>query len=257
MIRRNLAAILVLAIALPACAQVQSTETISIAAASDLVHCLEELNAAFKQAHPQGDLKASIGSSGNFFAQIQNGAPFDVFLSADVQYPQALIKAGLADSSSMAIYAIGRIVLWTVKPDLEVSRGLQILRDTKVQKFAIANPEHAPYGRAAKAALEHYKLWQPLQAKIVLGDNIAQTAQFVQTGNVDAGIVALSFVVSPKLANTGKFYEIPEDAYARLEQAAVLTKHGTNNPLAETYLAFIRSAEARTIFNRYGFRLPK
>jgi len=232
-------------------------ETLSIAAASDLIYCLEELNTAFQKAHPAVDLKVSTGSSGNFFAQIQNGAPFDVFLSADLKYPKELIKAGLADSSSLTLYAIGRLVLWTVKPDIEVARGLQILRDAKVKKLAIANPAHAPYGRAAQAALEHYKMWQALQEKIVLGENIAQTAQFVQTGNVEAGIVALSLVVSPKLTNVGKFYEIPEASYPRLEQAAVLTKRGKENPLARTYLKFIRSEKARTIFDRYGFRLPE
>jgi molybdate transport system substrate-binding protein len=200
-------------------------------------------------------IKASIGSSGNFFAQIQNGAPFDVFLSADLKYPKELIKAGLADSSSLTLYAIGRLVLWTIKPDIDLMHGLQVLRDAKVKKLAIANPEHAPYGRAAKAALEHDKMWPAVQKKIVLGENIAQTAQFVQTGNVEAGIVALSLVMSPKLAHVGKFYEIPEASYPRLEQAAVLTKHGQENPLAKTYLQFIRSEKARTIFDRYGFRL--
>ena len=235
----------------------QSGETLAIAAASDLIYCLEELNAAFQEQNPSVALKTSAGSSGNFFAQIQNGAPFDVFLSADVKYPAALAKAGLADSSSLTLYAIGRIVLWTLQPDIEVSQGLQILHDAKVRKLAIANPEHAPYGRAAQAALEHYQMWQALQQKIVLGENIAQTAQFVQTGNADAGIVALALVVSPKLADTGKFYEIPEAHYPRLEQAAVLTRRGSEKPSAISYLAFLLSPEARTIFDRYGFRLPE
>jgi len=239
------------------CANAQNPKTLAVAAASDLVYCLEELNAAFQKAHPAVDLKVSIGSSGNFFAQIQNGAPFDVFLSADLKYPKELIKAGLADSSSLLLYAIGRLVLWTVKPDIDVTRGLQILRDVKIKKLAIANPEHAPYGLAAQAALEHYKMWPLIRGKTVLGENIAQTAQFVQTGNVDAGIVALALVVSPKLTNVGKFFEIPETSYPRLEQAAVLTKRGKENPPAKTYLEFLRSEAARAIFDRYGFRLPK
>jgi molybdate transport system substrate-binding protein len=254
---KYLIAILLAAFARSSFVNAQSTETLSIAAASDLIYCLEDLNSAFQKAHPKVAIKTSTGSSGNFFAQIQNGAPFDLFLSADLKYPKELIKAGLADSSSLTLYAIGRIVLWTVKPNIDLTHGLQILRDAKVKKLAIANPEHAPYGRAAKAALEHYKMWPAIQEKIVLGENIAQTAQFVQTGNVEAGIVALSLVASPKLTNVGKFYEIPEASYPRLEQAAVLTKRGKENPVAGAYLQFIRSEQARTIFDRYGFRLPE
>ncbi len=257
MTRKHLLCLLLTACIFPSFALSQTTETLSLAAASDLVYCLEELNAEFQNAHPAIALKTSVGSSGNFFAQIQNGAPFDIFLSADVKYPQELIKAGLADSSSLTLYAIGRIVLWTINPDLDLTRGLQILRDARVKKLAIANPAHAPYGRAAQAALEHHQMWAELQKKIVLGENIAQTAQFVETGNVDAGIVALALPLSPKLKNTGKFFEIPETSYPRLEQAAVLTKKGKNNPAAKAYLQFLRSDKARSIFDRYGFRLPK
>lgn len=235
----------------------QQTGTIAVAAASDLIYCLDELNVEFHKTNPHAALKVSFGSSGNFFAQIQNGAPFDVYLSADMKYPRELIKAGLADSSSLMRYAIGHIVLWTIKSDIEVATGLEIVRDSKIKKLAIANPGYAPYGRAAKAALEHYNLWESVQKKIVMGENIAQTAQFVQTGSADAGIVALSLVASPKLAQQGKFYEIPESSHPRLEQGAVLTNIGKENPLAKTYLDFLRSAPARAIFNRYGFRLPE
>jgi len=238
-------------------ANAQKPETLAIAAAADLVYCLDELNAAFHQTHKKITLKVSTGASGIFFAQIQNGAPFDIFLSADMNYPQELIKAGLADSSSLTLYAIGHIVLWSMRPDIDVARGLEILRDQKIDKVAIANPAHAPYGRAAKAALEHFKLWETVQPKLVLGENIAQTAQFIQTGNVEAGIVALSLVVSPKLKNTGKYYEIPEAGFPRLEQGAVLTKSGVKNPAARRYLEFLRSDQARAVFNRYGFRLPR
>lgn len=235
----------------------QKAGTIAVAAASDLVYCLEELNAEFQKTPPHADLKVSFGSSGNFFAQIQHGAPFDIFLSADMKYPFALIKAGLADSSSLTMYAIGRIVLWTINPNINIAGGLQIAREAQIKKLAIANPEHAPYGRAAKAALEHYNLWESVEKKIVLGENIAQTAQFVQTGNVEAGIVALALVLSPKLSRLGSFFEIPETSHPRLEQGAVLTNIGKENPLAKTYLDFLRSEKARAIFNRYGFRLPE
>jgi molybdate transport system substrate-binding protein len=231
---------------------------ISIAAAADLTWCLEDLNNAFQKQHPDASLKTSTGSSGNFFTQISNGAPFDVFLSADMSYPKDLVKAGLADESSLTKYAVGQIVLWTAGDKLDVSKGLEILRDpVAVGKLAIANPEHAPYGRAAKAALEHFDLWKAVEGRIVMGENISQTAQFVQSGNADAGIVALSLVLSPKMAGVGKWVLIPPESYPPLEQAAVLTKAGSANPLANAYLEFLRSDEARKIFDHYGFKLSK
>lgn len=233
-------------------------EEISIAAAADLNYCLQELNPVFQKQHGDAVLKVSSGSSGNFFAQIKNGAPFDVFLSADMSYPRELVKAGLAEEANVEQYAVGQIVLWSTNDKVDVSGGLAVLRDAElVKKIAIANPEHAPYGRAAKAALEHEHLWKDVESRLVLGENIAQTAQFVQTGNADAGIVALSLVLSPKLANVGRYYTIPTDTYPALEQAAVLTKSGATKPLAKAYLEFLRSAEARKIFDRYGFRLAK
>ena len=237
----------------------RAADSVSIAAAADLVYCLDEMNAAFKKSHPDADLKVASGSSGNFATQIKNGAPFEIFLSADMSFPRDLAKAGFADESTLTVYATGKIVLWTMRPDsVDVSKGLEVLRDAHVvKKVAVANPEHAPYGRAAKEALEHEKLWDAVQSRVVIGENIAQTAQFVQTGNADAGIVALSLVLSPKLAKLGKWQEIPTDDYAVLEQGAVLTKEGAKNPLARAYLEFLRSADARAIFDRYGFRLPE
>ncbi len=236
---------------------VRAAESVSIAAAADLTYCLDDINAAFKKAHPGADLKVSSGSSGNFTTQIKNGAPFEVFLSADVSFPRELIKDGLADESTLMIYAVGRIVLWTSTPDkVDVTRGFELLRDPNgpVKKLAVANPDHAPYGRAAKEALVHEKLWDAVQPRIVLGENIAQTAQFVETGNADAGFVALSLVLSPKLAKVGKWWEVPADTYNKLEQGVVLTKAGANNPLARAYVEFLRSDEARAIFDRYGFK---
>lgn len=237
----------------------QASESVSIAAAADLVYCLDEMNAVFKKAHPDADLKVSSGSSGNFATQIKNGAPFDLFLSADVSFPRDLVKAGLADESTLTTYATGKIVLWTTHPEtIDVTKGLAILRDANaVKKLAVANPDHAPYGRAAKEALQHDKLWDSVQSRVVLGENISQTAQFVETGNADAGIVALSLVLSPKLSKVGKWQEIPAEDYNKLEQAAILTKQGTANSTAHAYLDFLRSPEARSIFDHYGFRLPE
>lgn len=232
-------------------------EKISVAAAADLVFCLEELDAAFEKTHSDLKIEVTAGSSGNFFAQIQNGAPFDLFLSADLEYPRKLAQAGFAEKESLTTYAIGRIVLWTMKPDLEVKRGLEVLADPAVHKIAIANPEHAPYGRAAKAALEHEKLWETLQPKIVLGENIAQTLQFVQSGNADAGLIAKSLALAPKLAGKGRYFEVPASFYPPLEQVAVITKHGAANGGAKAYLAYLLSPEARAVLDHYGFQMPR
>ncbi len=242
---------------LTATSSLQAGQTVSVAAASDLVYCLEELNAAFQKAHPDIELKTSTGASGNFFAQIKNGAPFDLFLSADVNYPKELIKAGLAEENSLQLYAIGHLVVWTAIEGVDVLKGVSSLTAPSIRKVAIANPEHAPYGRAAKAALEHAKLWDTVKDKLVFGENIAQTAQFIETGNAEAGMVALSLVLSPKLAKKGKWVKVPETDYPRLEQAAVLTTKGASNPAAALYLEFLRSPEARQVFDRYGFLLPQ
>ena len=233
-----------------------ATNVVFVAAAADLVFCLDELNARFRAAHGPGEIKLSTGSSGNFFAQIQQGAPFDVFLSADLRYPQELVKAGLARSNSIVHYADGKIVLWTTRTNLSVTNGLSVLTGAGVRRVAIANPEHAPYGRAARAALEKTGLWEALQPKLVLGENIAQTAQYVESGSAEAGIVALSLVSAPKLKQVGTWWLIPQELYPRLEQGAVLTQHGQTNALAVAYLEFLRSPAAREIFDRFGFRLP-
>ena len=243
----------------PSSASAVAAETsVSIAAAADLVACLDALDAVFKVEHPQVALQRTVGSSGNFRAQIAAGAPFDVFMSADVAYPQALIAAGLAQAESLTPYGTGRIVLWTTTPGLDAKRGYALLAEPAVRKLAIANPAHAPYGRAAQAALERAGLWAGLQAglqaKLVYGDNIAQAAQFVQSGNAQVGIVALSLVLAPNAG--GSWWEIPTEDYPPLLQAAVLTNKGVGNASARAYLAFLATPAARKVFARYGFIVP-
>ena len=227
-----------------------------IAAASDLSFCIEELNGVYSTLHPETKLKVSIGSSGNFFAQIKNGAPYDLFFSADMNFPRELVKSGLAEERSLTRYAVGKIVLWTVHTNLDIARGLELVKSPAVKRVAIANPEHAPYGQAARSALQHYDLWAAAQPKLVIGENISQTAQFVQTGSADIGIVALALVLSPQLKSQGRYFEIPPESYPPLEQGAVLTKKGAADPAAQMYIQFIVSPQARTIFDRFGFRLP-
>ena len=254
MLIRPLAVLLLLAMSVlrPAIA----APTLTIAAASDLVHCLAELNAGFQRAHPDADLRVTTGASGNFHAQIRAGAPYDVFLSADVEYPRALAAAGLADAASLLPYATGRLALWTLRDDLDLSAGLAVLAAPGVERVAIANPDIAPYGRAAKAALEAAGVYPAVRPRLVFGENIAQTAQFVLGGSVDAGIVSLSVVRSPKAVGIGHYQAIAPALHPPLVQGAVITAHGRDNPLAAAYLDYLRSAEARAVFDRHGFLPP-
>jgi molybdate transport system substrate-binding protein len=236
-----------------------AADSVAIAAAADLQYCLVDLNKAFAVENPGIDLKSSTGSSGNFSAQIKNGAPFDVFLSADALYPDELIKSGDAEASSRLTYAYGKIVLWTLHPErIPIDKGLDVLKDDQtIRRIAIANPEHAPYGRAAKAALEKSGLWEDVKDRIVLGENIAQTVQFIDSENADVGIVALSLVVSPALKGKGAYSEISASLYPPLQQVAVLTSVGSKNAAARKYLQFLGGPGARTLFERYGFTLNK
>jgi molybdate transport system substrate-binding protein len=235
----------------------RAAEAVSVAAAANLVFALDELNAAFKKLEPDTAVTLATGASGNLVAQIKNGAPFDVFLSADLHYPNALIAAGQADAKTVTKFAIGRLVLWTTKANLPLDSLPAVVRDPSVKKLAIANIDTAPYGRAAKQSLEKLGVWTDAQPKIVTGENITQTAQFVETGNADAGLVAMSLVLSPKLKNRGRWIEIPAELYSPLEQAAVLTKRGETNVAAQRFLTFLRSDVAQEIFQRFGYGIPK
>ncbi|NOT16540.1 MAG: molybdate ABC transporter substrate-binding protein [Sulfuriferula sp.] len=234
-----------------------SAEDLLVAAASDLSFVLPEINKAFEAKHPGVTVKVSLGSSGNFHAQIQNGAPYQVFMSADEKYPRDLIAAGNAVADTYNVYGTGRIVLWTMKPELNLSQGLSGLVDAKVTKIAIANPAHAPYGRAAEAAMKKQGVWDALQSKLVLGENISQTAQFVQTGNVDVGVVAMSLVLSPKMQGMGRWAEISTALYPALVQAVVVTKVGENSATARAFVKFLDTPVARELLQKYGFRDTK
>ena len=231
---------------------------VSIAAASDLNFVFKEMVPDFegKTGHT---VKLSLGSSGNFFAQLSNGAPFDLYFSADIAYPKKLEEAGLAEPGSLYMYAVGRIVIWIPKgSSIDVAAlGIKSLHHPSVKKIAIANPKHAPYGRAAVAVMEHFKVYEAVKDKLVLGDNISQTAQFVQTGAADIGIIALSLAVAPTMRETGAYWEVPLDAYPRLEQGAVLLKAARNPKAAREFLEYVKSADGAAVFKRYGFSIPQ
>lgn len=247
-----LAVLLAWTLALPALAR-----PLLVAAASDLGYCIDELVGAYRKTAPDAELKVSLGASGNFFAQIRNGAPFGVFLSADMDYPRQLARLGAADGATLAPYAIGRLALWSLDPQVDPARGLAALvGDPRIRRVAIANPVNAPYGRAAKAALEREGLWQAVQPKLVIGENIAQTAQFVQTGNAQIGIVSFATLRSARLAQAGRFALIAPQGLAPIEQGAIVTRAGAGNPHAAGFVRFLGSPAAQAILLRHGFALP-
>ncbi|QYF95360.1 molybdate ABC transporter substrate-binding protein [Massilia sp. PAMC28688] len=231
-------------------------EPLVVAAASDLTYSIGELADAFRKQAPGVELKTSLGSSGNFFAQIKNGAPFHVFLSADMMYPQRLAAEGAADGATLTTYAIGRLALWTLDPRFDLRQGMAVFRDARLARVAIANPQVAPYGMAARAALQHHGVWDAVSGKLVLGENIAQTAQFVQTGNAQVGVVSYATVLAPRLKGVGSYYLVPQAGLAPIEQGAILTARGKGHPAAARFMQFLHSPTARAILQRHGFGLP-
>ncbi len=234
-----------------------SAATLLVAAASDLAYCIDELGAAFAREVPGAQVKVATGASGNFFAQIKSGAPFDVFMSADMEYPARLGREGAAEGATLAPYAIGRLALWTTDPRFDARTGMALLRDARLARVAIANPDVAPYGRAARAALQRYALWDVVKPRLVMGENISQTAQFIQTGNAQAGIVSYATVLAPGQKGLGSYYLIPDTGLAPIEQGAIITRHGAANPLSARFMRFLRSPAARGILQRSGFSLPR
>jgi molybdate transport system substrate-binding protein len=232
-------------------------QEIKIAAAADLQFAMQEVVASFKTE--TGKVVTPIyGSSGNFFQQLQNGAPFDMFFSANLDYPRKLDAAGLAVPGSFYVYAQGKIALWVPNASkLDLSRGLQVLSDPSVQKIAIANPQHAPYGQAAVAALKKENLYDQVASKFVLGENISQTSSFVVSGAADVGIIALSLAISPNLKTQGRYVEIAASDYPPIKQACVILKNASHPELAREFLEFFKRPAVASILRKYGFELPQ
>lgn len=234
------------------------TGHVGVAAASDLRFAMDDLIAASAAANPGVTVEATYGSSGTYFSQISEGAPFDVYFSADAGYPRKLETAGLAQSGSTQLYGIGQIVVWVPNDsalDVE-SRGLEALTDASVRTIAIANPEHAPYGRAAVAAMQTAGIYDAVKSKFALGESISQAAQFVESGNADIGLIALSLAVAPNLKDKGRYAVVPIESYPRLEQGAVVLKSAVDPEAAQAFVDFVLGPAGRTILDRYGFLLP-
>ena len=249
----------VLALAFLASASLHAAQvTISVAAAADLKFALDEITVEFRKTHTNVTVQVSYGSSGNFYSQLSQRAPFDIFFSADVSYPAKLAEAGLGVADSKFSYAVGRIVAWTPtnSPIDPLKLGIESLKHPSVRKIAIANPEHAPYGKAAVAAMQKLGIYEAVKDKLVFGENIAQTAQFVDSGAADIGIIALSLAVAPAMKGKGRYWEIPLDAYPRLNQGGVILPWAKNPKLAQEFKAFVLSASGKTILRRYGFFMP-
>jgi molybdate transport system substrate-binding protein len=244
----TVAALTVMLTAIPA-----SAGEVTIAAASDLNFAFKELVTEYEKA-TGNHVRLSLGSSGNFFSQIQHGAPFDLYFSADIAYPRKLEEAGLTVPGSLYQYAVGRIVMWTGhESGIDVTRGFEVLREPAVKKIAIANPKHAPYGRAAVAALGKAGLYEEVKNRLVYGENISQAAQFVESGAADIGIIALSPALAPPMNVAGRYWEIPSDMHPPIEQGVVMLSGGKNRGAAKAFLSFLQSAEGQAIMTRHGF----
>jgi molybdate transport system substrate-binding protein len=238
-------------------ASVVAGEQITVAAAADLNYALTDLAKQFETTTGT-KVVLSFGSSGNLFSQIQNGAPFDLFFSADEDYPKKLAAAGTLDSGTLRTYAIGHLVLWVPNRSPLDPEKLQmdVLTQAAVTRIAIANPQHAPYGRAAMAAIEHYGLKEKVASKLVFGENVSQAAQFLQSGNAQAGLIALSLAKSPAMASAGKYWELPTDSYPELRQAAAVISASKQKKAAQAFLDFVLSPEGAARLRKYGLTPP-
>jgi len=241
----------------PAWPQQKNATELVVAAAADLSTVLKEVADNYEKKTGT-TVKLSFGASGALTQQIQNGAPFDLFFSADMDYPRQLISAGQADGPSPYEYAVGKLVMWVpADSPLDVEhKGIEVLLDPLVKKIAIANPQHAPYGRAAVAALTHYALYDQVSSRLVLGENVSQAAQFAESGNAQVGFVALAHAIAPSMQGKGKYWEVPSDAYPPLAQGVVVISHSAHKKEAVEFLQYIKTKEVSELLRKYGFTLP-
>jgi molybdate transport system substrate-binding protein len=230
-----------------------NAQSITIAAAADLRNALDDITKLYKEKRPDVKVDVIYGSSGNLYQQITNQAPFDLYMAADISFPQKLVEQKLTAGKPI-IYAVGHLVMWSAAKD--VSKGLDLLKSEDVKKISIANPEVAPYGKRAVETLKYYKLYDIIKDKIVKGDNVSQAAQFVLTGNADVGIFALSLALSSEMSSKGKYYLIDEKSYSKLEQAYVILKRSEKKKELLGFVKFLETKNVKDIFSKYGFKLP-
>ena len=235
-----------------------AARTVRVAAAADLKFAMDEVVSEFQKRSPGIKITTTYGSSGHFYSQLSNRAPFDIYFSADIDYPRRLVEAGLAVKETQFDYAIGQIVVW-VRHDSPIGvevLGIESLVNPSVRKIAIANPKHAPYGVAAEVALKHLSIYDRVKNRLVLGENIAQTAQFIEAGAADIGLIALSLAMAPTMKDRGKYWIVPLDAYPRLEQGGVILTWAKDMDATRQFKTFVTGSDGRAILQRYGFMLP-
>ncbi len=228
---------------------------LTVAVASNVKFVFDELKDEFKKSSGI-DVNGVFASSGKIYAQIKSGAPYDVFMSADMEFPEALYKDGYAVAAPK-IYAKGVLVLWTMQA-LDLREGLRVLSNPVVKKVAMANPKLSPYGRESMRALEHFKLMGEVEPKLIYGESIGQVNQYIDIRAVDIGFTAKSVVLAPKMQGRGKWIEVPKESYQPIEQGVIMLKHGADtNPIAsKRFMDFMASAKARSILQKYGYLLP-
>lgn len=235
------------------CSSAQAGEA-RVAVASNFAAPMERIAVLFQQESGH-TLKVSLGSSGSFYTQIKGGAPFDVFLSADDAIPKRLVQEKLALEGSRFVYALGKLVLWSAQPDLVDAKGA-VLNKGNFNKLAIANPLLAPYGMAAKETLEKLVMWNAMQGKLVKGENITQTYQFVATENAELGFIALSQITKEGKVTEGSWWLVPSQMYKPIKQSAVQLSGAKDKVAAQAFLAFLKSEKAVAIIRGFGYELP-
>ncbi len=232
---------------------------VRVAAAGDTKFAFDEIIEAFRRQRPEIEVRVTYGSSGNFYALLSNQAPYDMFLSADLEYARRLIREGRAAPDSEFLYGVGRLVVWvSLRSSIDVEKhGMEALRDPLARKVAIANPAHAPYGRAAVTAMKNLGVYDKIKDRLVYGDSVMQAFQFVESSAADSGIVSPSLALAPQLREKGRLWEIPLDAYPRQDQAGVILSWAQNRAAADALRDFMLSSDGKVILHRYGFETPQ
>lgn len=233
----------------------EAQQRLRIAAASSMTFAFKELVPHFEELHPEVRVEVIYGSSGNFHAQIKQGAPFDLFFSADTSFPQSLVDTGHA-LGPVTVYALGRIALWSHTHDLSAWQLADVATKDQ-QKIAIANPRHAPYGRAAEEAFRAAGVWKQIETRLTYGENVSQTLQYMELGTATLGVLPLSVVASPTLKEKGSYLLIPADLHSPLEQGYVVTMLGRGSKPAKAFTAFLTQPSSRALLDGYGFTFPQ
>ena len=229
-----------------------TAQKVNVAAAANLRYVLEEIKTAYVKQHPRAKVNLTFGASGMLVQQIQNGATFDFFMAADNEFPIKLKDKGLT-TGPMSTYAFGKLAIYSTTLDV-ANKGLEALKDPSIKKIAIANPETAPYGERSVELLKSQKLYDQLKSKVVLGENISQTAQFAFTGNVEIGFIALSLALAPEMSGQGSYYIVPQTLYKPIEQACILIKTPVLNTEAAKFKKYVLSPAIKAIWEKWGYK---